>query len=58
MNKDDINVKMYPYLSPNVHGWDAFVPFAKANDIGDDSEDWMPWWLCWCTGFNTAMNLM
>lgn len=34
--------------------WGDFCEWADEHGIGEDTEDWMPWWECWYAGYASA----
>jgi len=38
------------------YGWQQFNMLADREGVGEDPDDFMPWWVFWMTGFLAAKN--
>lgn len=56
MDKNLIDTQEYPQYDPDYHNWEAFEKLVESDAIAGDIDDWWTWWVCWCSGYNAAMN--
>lgn len=38
--------------------WAAFSAWCDNNGVGDDADDWQPWWECFLEGHTIALRTL